>query len=77
MSSDEKLQQLIQDEAERAEATMNDPIPAEALARATRPGHAKQGTVERTLDEHHPAEPDRDQLAAQLDRARRGIAGKE
>lgn len=41
MSSDEKLRQLIQDEAEHAEATMNDPIPDEALARATRPGRAK------------------------------------
>ncbi len=40
-------------------------------------GRYAQATIERALDEHHPAEPDREQLAAQLDRARRGIAGKQ
>jgi hypothetical protein len=43
------------------------------------PAAAEHGrsTLERALDEHHPAEPDLDHIAAQLDRARRGIAGEE
>ena len=40
MSNVEDLQALIAAEAEHAEATMNDPIPAAALARATRPNRA-------------------------------------
>lgn len=36
-----------------------------------------RSAIDRALDEHHRAEPDRDQLAARLERARRGIAGEE
>lgn len=36
-----------------------------------------QSTIEPALEEHHPAEPDRDQLADHLGRARRGIVGEE
>lgn len=41
MSSDEELRRMLAAEAEHAEATKDDPIPTEALARATRPGRAK------------------------------------
>lgn len=34
-----------------------------------------RSTIERALDDHQPAEPDRDHLAGQLDQARRGIGG--
>lgn len=33
-----------------------------------------QDTIERALEEHHPVGPDREQLATDLERARRGIA---
>ena len=35
------LRRLLDEEAERAEATKDDPIPASALARATRPNRGK------------------------------------
>ncbi len=41
MSSDDELRRMLEAEAEHAEATKEEPIPAEALARATRPGRAK------------------------------------
>lgn len=43
------------------------------------PAAAEHGrsTIDRALEEHHRAEPDRDHIVAQLDRARRGIAGEE
>lgn len=50
MSSDEDVRALIAAEAEHAEATMNDPIPAEALARATRPNRAKSVTFSLRLN---------------------------
>jgi hypothetical protein len=40
-SKDAELQAVIADEAEHAEATRGDPVPAEALARATRPNRTK------------------------------------
>lgn len=36
-----------------------------------------RSTIERALDDHHRAEPDRDHLAGQLERARRGIGAAE
>ena len=39
--NDQQLRQLIDAEATHAEATKGDPIPPEALTRATRPGLAK------------------------------------
>lgn len=41
MSNDDELRRLIEAEAEHAEVTKDEPIPAEALARATRPGQAR------------------------------------
>lgn len=40
-SKNTQLQKLIADEAEHAEATRGDPIPADALGGATRPNRAK------------------------------------
>lgn len=42
--SSEELRQLLDAEGEHVEATKDDPIPAEALARATRPGLARSVT---------------------------------
>ena len=44
MSSKDELRQMIAAEAEHAEATKDDPIPADALARATRPNLARSVT---------------------------------
>jgi hypothetical protein len=40
-NDDAELRRLLDDEAEHAEATKDDPIPASALARATRPNRGK------------------------------------
>lgn len=48
--SDAELRRLIAEEAEHAEATKDDPIPAEALARATRPNLAKSVTFSLRLN---------------------------
>lgn len=47
-----------------------------ALRGASAAEHGRSA-IERALGEHHPAEPDRDHIAARLERARRGIAGEE
>jgi hypothetical protein len=39
--NDAELRRLLDEEAEHAEATKDDPIPADALARATRPNRGK------------------------------------
>jgi hypothetical protein len=41
MRSDDELRRLIDAEAENAELTKDDPIPVEALERATRPNQAR------------------------------------
>jgi hypothetical protein len=40
-NNDDELRRLLDEEAEHAEATKDDPIPASALARATRPNRGK------------------------------------
>jgi hypothetical protein len=40
-NDDAELRRLLDEEAEHAEATKDDPIPASALARATRPNRGK------------------------------------
>lgn len=55
-TSDDELQRLIAAEAEHAEATMNDPIPAEALAHATRPNLARSVTFSLRLNPEELAE---------------------
>lgn len=56
MSSDDELRTLITAEAEHAEATKDDPIPAEALARATRPNLARSVTFSVRLNPDELAE---------------------
>lgn len=41
MSGDDELRRLLAAEGEHAEASRGEPIPAEAAARATRPGQAR------------------------------------
>ena len=56
MSSDDELRALISAEAEHAEATKDDPIPADALARATRPNLARSVTFSLRLNPEELAE---------------------
>jgi hypothetical protein len=56
VSSDDELRALIAAEAEHAEATKDDPIPADALARATRPNLARSVTFSLRLNPEELAE---------------------
>lgn len=48
--SDAELRRLLDEEAEHAEATKDDPIPADALAHVTRPNLAKSVTFSLRLN---------------------------
>jgi len=56
VSSDDELRRLIAAESEHAEATRDAPVPADALARATRPKLARSVTFSLRLNPEELAE---------------------